>query len=44
MSGEREHLNRRLLRARDAMDRRHGRDFGIRDPFGNHVRIGDVRP
>ncbi|WP_236120654.1 VOC family protein [Cellulomonas palmilytica] len=24
-------------------DQPYGRDFAIRDPFGNHIRIGDVR-
>ena len=24
-------------------DQPYGRDFGIRDPFGNHLRIADVR-
>ncbi len=27
----------------EPMDQPYGRDFGIRDPFGNHLRIGDVR-
>lgn len=27
----------------EPMDQPYGRDFGIRDPFGNHVRIGKVR-
>ncbi|MBT0995140.1 VOC family protein [Cellulomonas sp. DKR-3] len=26
----------------EPMDQPYGRDFGIRDPFGNHLRIGDV--
>ena len=24
-------------------DQTYGRDFGIRDPFGNHIRIGSLR-
>jgi len=24
-------------------DQMYGRDFGIRDPFGNHIRIGSLR-
>ena len=46
MSREVEDLNRRLLRARDAMDRAYeptehfyGTDMGVRDPFGNAIRI-----
>ncbi len=27
----------------EPMDQPYGRDFGIRDPFGNHLRIGNVR-
>ena len=27
----------------EPMDQPYGRDFGIRDPFGNHLRIADVR-
>lgn len=27
----------------DRKDQPYGRDFAIRDPFGNHIRIGDVR-
>jgi hypothetical protein len=41
--------NRRLLRARDAIDRDYASqldvqciDFGIRDPFGNRIRIGQI--
>jgi predicted enzyme related to lactoylglutathione lyase len=26
----------------EPMDQPYGRDFGIRDPFGNHLRIGNV--
>ena len=36
MSKEAEDLNRRLLRARDDF---YGTDMGIRDPFGNAIRI-----
>lgn len=28
----------------EPLDQPYGRDFGIRDPFGNHLRIGNVRP
>jgi hypothetical protein len=52
----RHQLNRRLLRARDAIDRSYASqldiqrlarialviDFGIRDPFGNRIRIGQI--
>lgn len=27
----------------EIVDQPYGRDFGIRDPFGNHLRIGDVK-
>lgn len=27
----------------DVVDQPYGRDFAIRDPFGNHIRIGDVK-
>ncbi len=47
MSRSVEERNRRMLRARDAMDRTsqepveqpYGIDIGLRDPFGNHIRI-----
>jgi hypothetical protein len=42
-----EETNRRMLRARDAMDRDYARDYGtdsgLRDPFGNHIRIGQPK-
>jgi len=27
----------------EPVDRGYGTDFGFRDPFGNHIRIGDLR-
>lgn len=27
----------------EPVDRGYGIDFGLRDPFGNHVRVGQVR-
>ena len=27
----------------EPMDQPYGRDFGIRDPFGNHIRIGSLK-
>lgn len=55
-----EQCNRRMLRARDAMDRSfaeplciphlaqvaeqpYGIDVGLRDPFGNHIRIVQLK-
>ena len=27
----------------EVVEQPYGRDFAIRDPFGNHIRIGDIR-
>ncbi len=39
---DRELTNRLMLRARDAMDTHYREDLGIRDPFGNAIRIGQM--
>ncbi len=63
VTGAVEALNRRMLRARDAIDRAYetfkakgveisddlterdyGTDFGVRDRFGNHLRIVQLVP
>jgi hypothetical protein len=39
VSREVEDSNRRLLRARDAMDRAHAEPLDVRDPSGNTIRV-----
>jgi hypothetical protein len=39
MSRSSEDRNRRLLRARDTIERFYGTDCALRDPFGNPLRF-----